>query len=151
MKFAICYGTVHRHLTEVWGRAAEHACAHCGGRAQQWAYTHTDPHELTDRRNKLAYSLDLKQYIPLCCPCHFRMDAERRGRSASGRELRTHCPAGHEYTPENTAVRERGWRRCKTCDHEAGRRDRAANRDRVNATRRRWRAAKKQQLERQAS
>lgn len=28
---------------------------------------------------------------------------------------KTHCPQGHEYTPENTKVRRQGWRECKTC------------------------------------
>lgn len=28
---------------------------------------------------------------------------------------RTHCPYGHEYTPENTYVNPRGWRVCITC------------------------------------
>lgn len=28
---------------------------------------------------------------------------------------KTHCAAGHEYTPENTAKRSGGGRRCRTC------------------------------------
>ena len=27
----------------------------------------------------------------------------------------THCVHGHEYTPENTIVRDDGSRRCRTC------------------------------------
>lgn len=27
----------------------------------------------------------------------------------------THCPNGHEYTPENTIIDSRGWRLCRTC------------------------------------
>lgn len=30
----------------------------------------------------------------------------------------THCPKGHEYTPENTYVCKRGYRSCKTCKRE---------------------------------
>lgn len=29
--------------------------------------------------------------------------------------LKTHCPQGHEYTPENTYVTPKGSRACKTC------------------------------------
>ncbi|ATN88920.1 HNH endonuclease [Mycobacterium phage ThreeRngTarjay] len=36
--------------------------------------------------------------------------------------LVTHCPAGHEYTPENTARRKSdGSRRCRQCDREYAR------------------------------
>lgn len=29
---------------------------------------------------------------------------------------KTHCPRGHEYTPENTYIQQpQGWRHCKTC------------------------------------
>jgi len=31
------------------------------------------------------------------------------------REHSTHCPRGHEYTSENTYVRKRGIRECRTC------------------------------------
>lgn len=28
---------------------------------------------------------------------------------------KTHCPKGHEYTPENTYLSNGTWRRCRTC------------------------------------
>lgn len=28
---------------------------------------------------------------------------------------KTHCPKGHEYTPENTYVNPKGWRLCRMC------------------------------------
>ena len=38
-----------------------------------------------------------------------------RGNGISARNARkTHCPRGHEYTPENT-IREGGARKCKSC------------------------------------
>jgi hypothetical protein len=43
----------------------------------------------------------------------------RRGRPWKDR---THCEHGHEYTPENTAYRPHGARRCRTCVRERGRR-----------------------------
>lgn len=46
----------------------------------------------------------------------------RRGRSASARNLaKTHCPAGHEYSPDNTIIGRRLgrlFRRCRTCHNE---------------------------------
>lgn len=41
---------------------------------------------------------------------------------------KTHCPKGHEYTPENTYYRERGWRHCRTCKLEQCARYKAAKR-----------------------
>jgi hypothetical protein len=35
---------------------------------------------------------------------------------ALGRLRKTHCPQGHEYTPENTYITpKRGWRQCRKC------------------------------------
>lgn len=31
---------------------------------------------------------------------------------------KTHCPHGHEYTPDNTYVRKAGGRICKTCSQQ---------------------------------
>ena len=31
---------------------------------------------------------------------------------------KTHCPQGHEYTPENTRISRQGWRSCKICSRE---------------------------------
>lgn len=52
-------------------------------------------------------------------------DTVRHGRHHFA--VRTHCDQGHEFTPQNTAVRSDcpGARRCRTCDNER-RRQRAA-------------------------
>jgi hypothetical protein len=54
----------------------------------------------------------------------------RRGHDARGHTVvnhntaKTHCPQGHEYTPENTVIRSRatGGRQCKTCKYASVRR-----------------------------
>jgi hypothetical protein len=35
------------------------------------------------------------------------------------KEAHTTCFRGHEYTPENTYLRARGFRQCRTCNREA--------------------------------
>jgi hypothetical protein len=51
-------------------------------------------------------------------------DSAAKGRCAGQRV--THCPKGHEYTPENTLHRTRG-RACRACHCEQERLRRAAN------------------------
>jgi hypothetical protein len=41
---------------------------------------------------------------------------------------KTHCPQGHEFTPENTWFNKTGGRHCKTCNRERMRERRAHNR-----------------------
>lgn len=45
---------------------------------------------------------------------------------ASANARKTHCPLGHEYTPENTYRERNGWRKCRTCTLERSRRRRMA-------------------------
>ena len=42
-------------------------------------------------------------------------DMDAKGRRVSASSFVTHCPQGHEYTEDNTAVYKDGKRRCKTC------------------------------------
>jgi hypothetical protein len=67
---------------------------------------------------------------PACCnPVHLLDGSkkdnadDRDARGRNGYSKRTHCPAGHEYTEENTVVKHhrsgkrkgRSYRACKTC------------------------------------
>ncbi len=42
-------------------------------------------------------------------------DMDSLGRAKRGR-YKTHCPKGHEYTPENTRIDKKGAQVCKTCN-----------------------------------
>ena len=64
-----------------------------------------------------------------CWPAHLepvtQAENARRGDPASAgfaafQRAKTHCPAGHEYTPENTFVNPRGSRECRTCKRARG-------------------------------
>lgn len=44
----------------------------------------------------------------------------RRGDAGAHQRAKTHCPHGHEYSPENTAIHSaKGGRVCKTCNRLA--------------------------------
>lgn len=46
---------------------------------------------------------------------------KRGGKPANPNHLKTHCPQGHEYTPENTYVNCEGTRKCRACLRVRGR------------------------------
>lgn len=50
---------------------------------------------------------------------------KRRTRNANQHTGKTHCSAGHEFTPENTYLRSSGARTCRACKAEYNRRRRA--------------------------
>jgi hypothetical protein len=77
------YATAHTRVYVKRGRARDQMCVACGKRAQDWAYDHDDPDELTgvDRNGRdveftVKYSGDPDHYIPLCIPCHRAFDAK---------------------------------------------------------------------------
>jgi hypothetical protein len=38
--------------------------------------------------------------------------------SAARQRAKTHCPYGHEYSPENTRIDKSGWRQCRACKRQ---------------------------------
>ncbi len=56
---------------------------------------------------------------------HLQLVTPAEHRRVEGLET-THCPAGHEYTPENTYIRTNGngYRQCRACRREQMRRTR---------------------------
>lgn len=74
---------------------------------------------------------------PTCCnylkhlrPMTHQENSTRGAGFAAENARKTHCPAGHEYTPENTSMINHGRsRRCKTCINERERRKRRERRE----------------------
>jgi hypothetical protein len=70
------YNAVHERLNRYRGRANTHECEHCGKPAKDWAYIGGCPDERYHEKAGalLAYSVDPNRYVPLCKPCHARLD-----------------------------------------------------------------------------
>jgi hypothetical protein len=68
------YKVVHRQLKDTIGVARDFLC-HCGQRADEWAYDYTDPRPLLEPDFGSLYSTDLGRYIPMCIPCHRKLDS----------------------------------------------------------------------------
>lgn len=69
------YHAVHMRIKAVRGRASQYVCE-CGKPAEQWAYQHNDPNELT-REDGMPYSLEFyKCYEPMCRSCHGTLDKD---------------------------------------------------------------------------
>lgn len=67
------YNELHTRLRLDRGPARMQSCRYCAATAGQWAYDHSDPNAICDVKNRY-YSMDLSHYIPLCGPCHVRLD-----------------------------------------------------------------------------
>jgi len=52
--------------------------------------------------------------------------------------VKTHCPKGHEYTEENTLVRERGSRECRSCINHRSAEYRKKHPRKIKAAMDRW-------------
>ena len=51
----------------------------------------------------------------VCRRCHMVIDG-RLAAAVERQRSKTHCPHGHEYTPQNTYVTKQGGRVCRTCN-----------------------------------
>ena len=76
---AASYEAAHLRVRSARGPASDHACAYCSTPALQWAYDHNDPAETTVVRQgrPVTFSHDPSHYLPLCRPCHLRLDERR--------------------------------------------------------------------------
>lgn len=85
----------------------------------------------TGGRPEGAHGLHHCDNPPCCNPAHLFWgsnddnvaDSIAKGRANA---CRTNCPAGHEYTPENTRLDKKGHRFCREC-HRIASRNRRAN------------------------
>lgn len=75
-----------------------------------------------------------------------RHDAVRNGKHPMA--IKTHCPQGHPYSPENTYYSEKAGRRCKICAKEAAKQSAARNPERTAANKRRYKQRQKEKLAR---
>lgn len=63
-----------------------------------------------------GYEVDHRCRNRICCnPSHLRLLPDHENHASNGQALRTRCPQGHEYTPENTHITSKGHRCCRQC------------------------------------
>lgn len=102
-------------------------CVQCGmtraAHRAKWNRDITVDHIDGNGRNRPAKlkNNDLSNLQTLCIPCHSKKDNKNK--------LKTHCPQGHEYTPENTYYYPtRSNRSCRACGKARTARDTAERR-----------------------
>lgn len=71
------YLGAHDRLRAAHGKASDHFCADCGGRAADWSYTYGAPGEMHSSRG-YPYTTDMSYYVPRCKTCHIRFDQAHR-------------------------------------------------------------------------
>lgn len=69
-----------------------------------------------------GFVLDHLCQNPRCVNPHHLEVVTQRENLRRGIERRTHCRAGHEFTPETTRYTVAGYRRCRLCDRILNRR-----------------------------
>jgi hypothetical protein len=77
------------------------------------------PEKIDGQKAELDHTCRVR---PCCNPWHLEAVTQTvntlRGSGLVAENARkTHCDAGHEYTPENTLLNKQGWRRCKICTY----------------------------------
>jgi len=99
------------------------------GYGEYWNRARGFVHVLVHRLVLELIHKDIRGLIPdhqcentRCCnPAHMTLGTQAdnvlRGNSPQAKNrLKTHCPKGHEYTPENTYIRpSKNWRECRAC------------------------------------
>lgn len=96
------YKYAHNAVRREYGPATLYTCLWCGGRADQWAYDHRDPDELTDPRG-LPYSLDISHYGALCVRCHRSFDRLLRRNVSTFEFAHVYFRACRRYSREQRA------------------------------------------------
>lgn len=92
------------------------------------AYAHRVSYEIANGPVPIGLQVDHLCRVRHCvAPDHLEAvtpaENVRRGNPGRSNARKTHCPQGHEYTPENTYARK-GRRYCRACQQETTRRRR---------------------------
>ncbi len=103
------YEVAHVRMRKLHGQARERVCP-CGKQAEQWAYAHTDPDELTGsyvrpsgKVGTMVYSLDPAHYVAMCDACHRHYDVLARRIRRAGiypRDLFPHAEVSAEQAEQ---------------------------------------------------